>query len=104
MKQTYTPGPWTFKFTPTYRAIQVPALRGKGGGPKTIAAVFNYGPSPEADARLIAAAPQLLVSLTLIEQLACYATEIDTETRLDALLKIGDESRAALALAAGDHP
>lgn len=97
----HTPGPWITQHTPTYQAIKAPGVIGPRGGPKTIASVYNYGPSPEADARLIASAPQLLVSLTLIEQLACYATEVDTETRLDALLEIGNAARAAIAKATG---
>ena len=53
----------------------------------------------DSNARLIAAAPDLLAELETINSLACYATEANTSARLDALLEIGKRARAAIAKA-----
>lgn len=100
----HTPGPWFTQHTPTYQAIKAGATVGKKGGPKTLASVYNYGPAPGADARFIAAAPELLKALEQINDWCCFATEEDTAARLMALQQIGVHARAAISLATGESP
>ncbi len=58
MKNTHTPGPWTI--SGTHHSIGIAPDDGKSDG---LASVFGCGPQAEANARLIAAAPELLSAL-----------------------------------------
>ena len=100
----HTPGPWHWeadevKGDPTGRVrYQVTALG------KTVTRVyyssFEGGPiNAEADAKLIAAAPELLMTLRQINDWCCYATEEDINARLLALQQIGQLARVAMARA-----
>ncbi len=67
-KQTHTPGPWsiqTAKTGDTHSMIRA-ALPGYSGTCK-IAEVTDIGSSADANARLIAAAPELLAALLAID-------------------------------------
>ena len=55
----------------------------------------------EANAALIAAAPDLYAALTKINEWACFASEEDVSARLMALQQIGLHARAAIAKAEG---
>jgi hypothetical protein len=71
-----------------------------------LAQVFNPGSKASdfplvENARLIAAAPELLEALDRINQWCCYATEEDTAARLMALQQIGVHARNAIAKATG---
>jgi hypothetical protein len=57
----------------------------------------------EANARLIAAAPELLEALNKINDWACFASEEDIAARLMALQQIGVHARAAIAKATGEQ-
>ena len=55
----------------------------------------------QPDARLIAAAPELLQALIGINEVACYASEENPDAIKDAMLLIGRKARAAIAKAEG---
>ena len=89
----HTPGPWSVNASLGHRIY----TEGKGC---TLIATPGYlrdGGAEVANARLIAAAPDLLAELETINSLACYATEANASARLDALLEIGKRARAAIA-------
>ena len=88
----HTPGPWTVNFTPAK------------DGPTA----ETFGPNAEANARLIAAAPELLEALEKCQQLATEriktadaAVKADVYAA-DALMGIAVTARAALKAAKGD--
>lgn len=97
MSGQHTPGPWHTYKTTTYIAIRAQARI-------QVAQLWKSKRAPidqEADARLIASAPDLLEALNQINMLACYASEEATETREAVLLHIGETARAAIAKAEG---
>ena len=58
MKTQHTPGPWTI--SGTHHSIGIAPDDGKSDG---LASVFGCGPQAEANAALIASAPELLYAL-----------------------------------------
>ena len=58
----------------------------------------------KADARLIAAAPDMLATLEQINEWCCFATEEDINARLMALQQIGVHARASIAKATESAP
>jgi hypothetical protein len=97
MSAKHTPGPWTAnKPTQSNGRAEVHA------GPMLVAQAFNWLLDAEgdeqcwADARLIAAAPDLLSVLQELEESADYWSEYDVP------LGIVDRIRAAIAKATGE--
>ena len=87
MKTTlHTPGPWAI--SGIYHSIFIAPDDGKSGG---LAKVFGCGPNAEANARLIASAPDMFDALQDI----CDAFEDQDSTLMD-------QCRAALAKAKGE--
>jgi hypothetical protein len=100
----HTPGPWHWeadavKGDPTGRVrYQVTALG------KTVTRVYysSYEGGPtnaEADAKLIAAAPELMAALEEINKWCCYASKENASTRLMVLQQIEVLARDAMARA-----
>ena len=89
----HTPGSWTFSRTPTYWKLCHPSLSTMKG-PKVLAMVLHTNPNAEHDARLIAAAPDLLGALVSLERLAGQPLMHAEQVRIDA--------RAAIAKATGE--
>jgi hypothetical protein len=123
--QTFTPGPWflstetrlvegatlaenKFVEVPTFPVGVLSSHRHGAEDPEQICFVGNDLMSPEdeaeniANARLIAAAPDLLGAIDKINMMACYASEENTDARADMLLQIGLTARAAIAKAEGE--
>ena len=95
MKSAHTPGPWQYGSGKLSNSIQVYV------GAQNIASVtmLNHYEPADANARLIAAAPDLLEALrALIKTADMYWTE-DKSTTWPAL----EESREAIAKAIGDY-
>lgn len=92
----FTPGPWQYLRSPS-GPIRV------GPSHNCTVAVAPFPPTgdQEANACLIAAAPDLYEALDRINVAACYASEEDTDAREAVLLHIGELARAALAKAQG---
>ena len=92
----HTPGPWEMTKAGFDRHLIRHALTGKDHVPGYIAEVNNIGSSFNANARLIAAAPELLEAL-----IALYddALELDIEKR-----PLYVAARAAIARATGESP
>jgi hypothetical protein len=61
VKNTHTPGPWTI--SGTHHSIGIAPDDGKSDG---LASVFGCGPQAEANAALIAAAPDMFDALQAI--------------------------------------
>lgn len=95
----FTPGPWQYLRSPS-GPIRV------GPSHNCTVAVAPFPPTgdQEANARLIAASPDLYEALDRINVAACYASEEDTDAREAVLLHIGELARAALAKALAVQP
>jgi len=96
MKAKHTPGPWTLHPTALH-----PAVRSVGtpdAGPRRICTVgtMNGNPVDKANARLIAAAPELLEALK-----ACAAVCAGETTNKRGLISALEQARAALAKCEG---
>jgi len=98
----HTPGPWMWdsdpvKGDPLNRVRFRVVARGK-----TVTQCYYSSSDEQAahDARLIAAAPELLAALDKINEWCPYATKEDTAARLMALQQIGVLARDAMARAA----
>lgn len=91
----HTPGPWLIENGFSPRVYLVNSKHGAVGE------IIFSDTRKWADARLIAAAPDLLEALDQINMAACYASEEATETREAVLLHIGALARAAIAKATG---
>jgi hypothetical protein len=92
----HTKGPWKYEAPREFADPLV--IRGLSGG----FAVMDYDKERAiADAKLIAAAPDLLSALESINIHACYASEEDIDSRESVLLAIGDIARAAIKKATG---
>jgi hypothetical protein len=102
MGLTHTPGPW-FVVAQNNAGSLGTSVWAMGGDVRVAdcnsAAISLEG--RRADARLIAAAPDLLVALEKINEWACFATEEDVSAKLMALQQIGIHARAAIAKATG---
>lgn len=96
MKLTHTPGPWkavdAFVENNPNRWL---VARGGWGGPN----IADCGPGAEADARLIAAAPELLAACRIA---LANATAGEQLTPL-GLKAIADAARSALSKATGSN-
>ncbi len=88
MTDKHTPGPWHLNGVDTIISVK---------GNRTVAKVFH----PEADARLIAAAPELLEALDEIDAHASESAPYsdDLKEGMDAIIGI---ARAAIKTAKGD--
>jgi hypothetical protein len=87
----HTPGPWEY----AHSWVQTADHK------KTPIANFNFHAATEANARLIAAAPDLLQALLNLVGTMCAADGSDMEADLDAIdARVGD-ARAAIAKATG---
>ena len=93
----HTAGPWQ---------VAGPSAKGylivKGASGQGVALILMDSSDEEADACLIASAPDLLAALQQINDWCCYATEEDTAARLMAMQQIGVHARAAIAKATGE--
>ncbi len=96
----HTPGPWNCnRASSAGRNIIVSESM-----PLDIAVLSNRDKTQseiDANARVIAAAPELLEALSKINDAACYASEENTDAMKEALLLIGNLARAAIAKAEG---
>lgn len=93
MKAAHTPGPW--KVGPTFDNDGVPEIvieRLTPAGNLVIAVALGGLKGQEANARLIAAAPELLAVVQELEESAAYWSEYDVP------LGIVDRLRAAIAI------
>lgn len=107
MTQTskHTPGPWTVFYKPKYDEWHVSVPRAPGGGMKL--ALFADGcPTGEHDARLIAAAPDLLAAIKVAVQLAEVASdwnldEVEIDGEMVRTHDLAERFRAAIAKAEG---
>lgn len=101
MEQTHTPGPWYTKSDYQNRIEVYAELYDNSRTTASIASVGNCIMEGEANAHLIAAAPDLLAALEAITQHA-----YDDDTPLAAILGDFDDMRsiaqAAIAKATGD--
>lgn len=89
----HTKGPWALRG----KLRDVVAKNDANGSPERhIADLLWHDEQGKADARLIAAAPELLAALEAINVAACYASEEDTGARAEALLHIGELARLAI--------
>jgi hypothetical protein len=96
MNTQHTPGPWAVKHhedTDTYSII----VAGRQWNSWTVAAL-GHSKEDEANARLIAAAPDLLAVCQELEESVEYWSEYDVP------LGIVDRIRAAIAKATGGQP
>ena len=87
-KQTHTPGPWTVRATPESSNQDFIVCAGR----HQIAPV-QYSENSEADATLIAAAPDLLAALrSLLDALPSATTHPAIKTARAAIAKVEGES------------
>lgn len=91
MSTKHTPGLWALSRTPTYWKVGDPRIKSRKGT-RLIAAVSHANPNAEADAKLIAAAPDLLAALQAVLN-SC----LDSQGLADAY----KQARAAIAKAEG---
>jgi hypothetical protein len=94
----HTPGPWTAFYKHKYQEWHVSVPMQSGG---MLLGLFPDGvptENPEADAHLIAAAPELLAALEKIERQA-RMNQLTAHVRCSMVL---DVARAALAKARGE--
>jgi len=100
----HTPGPWHFAPGADNEsdfancAGSIKSNSDVHGGSYHIARIWDDGPNPKADARLIAAAPELLAALKLAEP---YVRAVGV------LIHLGDDLatvQAAIAKATGNAP
>lgn len=100
----HTPGPWAASCRDIgYEGGDWPEdefLQWEVHGPRV---PWGRGEFFQADARLIAAAPELLDALEKVNEWACFASEEDVSARLMALQQIGVLARAAIAKATGEQ-
>ncbi len=73
MTTKYTPGPWEAEFSPSFKQFRITDVTGD-----VCATVSAYAANPDADARLIAAAPELVEALR------------DAANRIDDMLEGND--------------
>ena len=116
MKTKYTPGPWFVWEGSVYAGIPKVKKRGylKGYDAKICAIDDMYGTvrARKANARLIAAAPDLLEALQWYEakavQMGRAAIDQDSKLLLELMKEIaveyGAQARAAIAKATGEQP
>lgn len=110
---TFTPGPWTYHVASNYLGFSIcprgllPSLasveRPVGNSNISIIDCFNFPGSTEANARLIAAAPDLLEALREIDWLCDGREDVD-DGQPNTFMKIGIVARSAFAKATGDQP
>lgn len=107
MEHKHTPGPWRvgrhFTDDEGYREIAIEAtVRGIECVPASVVLQFaNYGGMQEANARLIAAAPELLEALKGLDEAYCRAgAELTKEERHEDRLRL-IAARAAISKATG---
>lgn len=108
-KVTHTPGPWSMRGTCVYgngcKVAESPSQATTPGS-------TTYHPQAVANARLIAAAPDLLSALKLVRPVIAQQTELwiaealrdrneETEGKLDGARSFLDELDAAIAKAEG---
>lgn len=105
----HTPGPWMAHgpAKPTPDAPEGGDYCIQDGGTNVIGEAFyrvsagvGGTRNAKANARLMAAAPDMLETLEKINEWCCYASEEDTSARLMALQQIGVLARDAIASAA----
>ena len=101
----HTPGPWTATFEDYRWVID---CQGEFGPKKALAVTAGFFPKHEANARLIAAAPDLLEALKLAHKaLEAIADEMTVGERYtnagQHLIDSLEPSRAAIAKATGEQ-
>lgn len=99
VREAHTPGPWTWDGDVTHydADIEAPWLLGpdRGAAPVLSGEIHGYS---KADARLIAAAPDLLAALI---NMRWAAGERDAKNRIRQFDQFMDEAAAAIAKATG---
>lgn len=101
----HTPGPWQWRPIMDgfyHELVGADDMRVHSDG----SACGEYGPDIDVagpDARLIAAAPDLLSALERINELTCFAAKENVSARLMALQQIGVATRDAIRKATGSE-
>jgi hypothetical protein len=99
---SYTPGPWCVRDLPTGQRYIGPA---QDGGAPSVALVLARVNVPDerlaADARLVAAAPELLQALLNLVGTMCAADGSDMDADRDAIDANVRDARSAIAKATG---
>lgn len=88
----HTPGPWDCE----WQEVRATGIQGNPVICFMQDWVDEFHEEREANARLIAAAPDLLEALNRINEWCCFATEEDISARLMALQQIGQAAREAI--------
>lgn len=102
---THTPGPIHFnRITTPHGWQEYDFVTRDPGAPGTMATARFYGENHEADARLWAAAPDLLAALEKFDlQMERWEADLDSDNdTLDRMCDLAVEARAALAKARGE--
>lgn len=97
-QQTHTPGPWTVTGKDSFQDWQIQA--GQESGYAMICTTLPYVDNPEANARLIAASPDLLAALEA-HQAHGFGVPISDHPEAVAQRKIYAQIAAAVAKAKG---
>ena len=97
MTEKHTPGPWVI--SSRYHSIGIAPDDGVSDG---LATVFGIGPQAEANARLIAAAPELLKALKQYrEAIKDFAAHRGISLQDGVICEADDLARAAIVKATG---
>jgi hypothetical protein len=104
MADKHTPGPWMV--LPSVQTGQF-AILTQHGPRKDIACTYGFPHDPrEANARLIAAAPELLAACTAMAEWDAREEDhaVDFDTRMGLYRDAISKARTAIAKATGAHP
>lgn len=90
MSAQHTPGPWVAKYSVHFKRFQIVDVMGE-----VCASVSIYGANPDANARLVAAAPELFEALQLL-------LDARDEGDVASWSSVWDAAEAAIAKARGE--
>lgn len=98
MEAKHTPGPWEIEEDENDYLV---------GPPDTLVCLVDRHNQPKADARLIAAAPELLKACRVAEQMASIASdwnldEVEIDGEMVSTYELGELFAAAIAKATGE--
>jgi hypothetical protein len=104
MEAKHTPGPWKVEFNAPMAAIPGHLIKADNTAETPIALLWEGGgtkggPTQIANARLIAAAPELLEALEHMVAVSNWATTIQSEEQYDAMIA---NAEAAIRKAKGE--